>query len=90
MSNGLETLRLYAHICSHPVIASVDLLSNYETTTQIAGIEDLIAQGVSMHIVLRLLCLASIVTGGIRTKTLEALKREILQVSAIACGLVGD
>lgn len=57
----------------------VDLLSNYETSTQIAAIEDLIAQGASMQLVLRLLCLASIITGGIKTKTLETLKREILQ-----------
>ena len=34
-----------------------------------------------MQIVLRLLCLASIVTGGIKAKTLENIKREILQVS---------
>lgn len=33
-----------------------------------------------MQIVLRLLCLASILTGGIKAKTLENLKREILQV----------
>ena len=34
-----------------------------------------------MHIVLRLLCLASIITGGIKAKTLENIKREVLQVS---------
>jgi len=62
----------------------VDLLSNYETSTQIAAIEDLIAQGASMQLVLRLLCLASIITGGIKTKTLETLKREILQVSFLS------
>jgi len=37
-----------------------------------------------MQLVLRLLCLASIVTGGIKTKTLESLKREILQVSFLS------
>ena len=33
-----------------------------------------------MQTVVRLLCLASIVSGGIKAKTLENLKREILQV----------
>lgn len=33
-----------------------------------------------MQIVLRLLCLASIIAGGIKTKTLENIKRELLQV----------
>jgi hypothetical protein len=33
-----------------------------------------------MQIVLRLLCLASITAGGIKTKSLENVKREILQV----------
>lgn len=34
-----------------------------------------------MQIVLRLLCLASITAGGIKTKSLENIKREVLQVS---------
>lgn len=33
-----------------------------------------------MQVVLRLLCLASIITGGIKAKTLENIKREFLQV----------
>jgi hypothetical protein len=33
-----------------------------------------------MQIVLRLLCLASLTAGGIKTKNLESIKREILQV----------
>lgn len=59
---------------------SVDLLASYEVTAQITAIEDLIAQGAEMQIVLRLLCLASLTAGGIKTKTLESIKREILQV----------
>jgi hypothetical protein len=46
----------------------------------VAAIEELIAQGADMQIVVRLLCLASITAGGIKAKTLENLKREILQV----------
>ena len=38
-----------------------------------------------MQTVLRLLCLASILTGGIKVKTLENLKREILQVGGVTC-----
>lgn len=34
-----------------------------------------------MRLVLRLLCLASIVLGGVKAKSLENIKREILQVS---------
>ncbi|KAH6916679.1 ATP binding protein [Coprinopsis sp. MPI-PUGE-AT-0042] len=56
-----------------------NLLASYETTAQISSIEDLIAQGADMQLVVRLLCLASITTGGIKGKTLDNLKREILQ-----------
>ncbi|KAI0673738.1 Sec1-like protein [Trametes maxima] len=56
-----------------------NLLALYDTSTQIAAIEDMIAQGADMRTVLRLLCLASIVLGGIKAKSLENIKREILQ-----------
>ncbi|KAF7302551.1 hypothetical protein HMN09_00889600 [Mycena chlorophos] len=56
-----------------------NLLASYEVNSQVAAIEDLIAQGADMQTVLRLLCLASLTTGGIKPKTLENLKREILQ-----------
>ncbi|KAG6854160.1 hypothetical protein C0991_010071 [Blastosporella zonata] len=56
-----------------------NLLASYEVSAQIAAIEEMIAQGADMHIVLRLLCLASITAGGIKAKTLENIKREILQ-----------
>ncbi|KAI0073963.1 Sec1-like protein [Panus rudis PR-1116 ss-1] len=56
-----------------------NLLASYEVNSQITAIEELIAQGADMQTVVRLLCLASIVTGGIKTKTLDNLKREILQ-----------
>ncbi|KAF8921146.1 Sec1-like protein [Mucidula mucida] len=56
-----------------------NLLASYNTSEQISAIEDLIAQNAEMELVVRLLCLASITTGGIKAKTLENLKREILQ-----------
>jgi len=37
-----------------------------------------------MQTVVRLLCLASLTSGGIKAKTLDNLKREILQVSDFA------
>ncbi|KAI0803180.1 Sec1-like protein [Irpex lacteus] len=56
-----------------------NLLASYDVNGQVTAIEELVAQGADMQIVLRLLCLASILTGGIKAKTLENLKREILQ-----------
>jgi len=49
-------------------------------TGQITAVEDLIAQGAEMQVVIRLLCLASITAGGIKAKTLENMKKEVLQV----------
>ncbi|KAH0837937.1 Sec1-like protein [Lanmaoa asiatica] len=48
-----------------------NLLASYETTAQINTIEEMIAQGADMQTVARLLCLASITTGGIKTRLLE-------------------
>ena len=62
------------------VIYPSDLLSSYEVSTQVSAIEDLIAQGESMQMILRLACLASLVNGGIKAKSLDNIKREILQV----------
>jgi hypothetical protein len=56
-----------------------DLLASYELPAQLTQIEDMIAQGAEMQVVLRLLCLASIVGGGIKAKALENTKREFLQ-----------
>ncbi|KAJ3572215.1 hypothetical protein NP233_g3232 [Leucocoprinus birnbaumii] len=55
------------------------LLASYEINNQIASIEEMVAQGAELHVVLRLLCIASIIAGGIKSKVLENLKREILQ-----------
>ncbi|KIO16829.1 hypothetical protein M407DRAFT_181499 [Tulasnella calospora MUT 4182] len=56
-----------------------NLLASYEPTVQVSAIEDLIAQEAPLQLVLRLLCLASLTNGGIKAKTLENIKREILQ-----------
>lgn len=62
----------------------LDLLASYEMSAQLTAIEEMIAQGADMQMVVRLVCLASIITGGIKSKTLEHLKREILQVQCHA------
>lgn len=56
-----------------------NLLASYDINGQISAIEELVAQEADMQTVLRLLCLASIVAGGVKAKALENLKREILQ-----------
>lgn len=66
-----------------------DLLASYDVVGQITAIEELVAQGADMQIVLRLLCLASITAGGVKSKPLEHIKREVLQV-CIMCRLAVD
>ncbi|KAI0714937.1 Sec1-like protein [Earliella scabrosa] len=56
-----------------------NLLALYDVNAQVTAIEDMIAQGTDMRTVVRLLCLASIVLGGVKAKSLENIKREILQ-----------
>ncbi|KXN88896.1 Vacuolar protein sorting-associated protein 33A [Leucoagaricus sp. SymC.cos] len=57
----------------------LDLLASYEVNNQITAIEEMIAQGADMQIVIRLLCIASLVSGGIKSKVLDNIKRDILQ-----------
>ncbi|KAG6332335.1 hypothetical protein ID866_6753 [Astraeus odoratus] len=56
-----------------------NLLASYEPVAQVTAIEEMIAQGADMQTVARLLCLASITIGGIKTRALESVKREFLQ-----------
>lgn len=56
-----------------------NLLASYDVPGQITAVEDLIAQGADIQLVIRLLCLASITAGGIKGKTLENIKKELLQ-----------
>lgn len=65
---------------SPPLEATVDLLASYNVSSQLNMIEDMIAQGADRQTVLRLLVLASICGGGVKAKSLENLKREVLQV----------
>ncbi|KAJ4002193.1 Sec1-like protein [Lentinula boryana] len=56
-----------------------NLLASYRVSDQISSIEEMIAKETDIETVVRLLCLASITSGGIKTKTLENIKREFLQ-----------
>ncbi|KAI0308101.1 Sec1-like protein [Multifurca ochricompacta] len=56
-----------------------NLLASYDIPGQLTALEDLIAQGADMQLVFRLVCLASITSGGIKSKTLEVIKKEVLQ-----------
>ncbi|PVG00941.1 putative vacuolar sorting protein [Serendipita vermifera] len=56
-----------------------NLLASYNFNNQLTSLEDLMAQGLDKRNVLRMMVLASITSGGIKTKQLETLKREFLQ-----------
>ncbi|KAJ3766819.1 Sec1-like protein [Lentinula raphanica] len=56
-----------------------NLLASYNVSEQISSIEEMIAKGADIETVVRLLCLASITSGGIKAKALENIKREFLQ-----------
>lgn len=56
-----------------------NIIAGLDLNGQLSSIEDLILAEAPLFVVLRLLCLLSIVGGGIKPKNLEYLKREILQ-----------
>lgn len=57
----------------------VDVIAGLDLATQEQGIRDLINNGASLKVVLRLLCLLSLVQGGYKPKVFEDLEREVLQ-----------
>lgn len=57
-----------------------DLVAGVDFLVQENAIRDLINQEAPLRTILRLLCLYSIVTGGLKPKVLEEFKRDILQV----------
>ena len=58
-----------------------DLVAGFEPSSQTPAIEELMARGVPITDILRLLCLQSLVGGGLKTKEAENLRRQFLQVS---------
>ena len=58
-----------------------DLVAGVDLAKQENSIRDLINQEVSLKTVLRLLCLYSLISGGLKIKVLEEFKRDLLQAS---------
>lgn len=56
-----------------------NIIAGLDLTTQLSSIEDLITASAPFYVVMRLLCLLSVVSGGLKPKNLEYLKREIVQ-----------
>jgi hypothetical protein len=56
-----------------------NLLAGADPTSMHENIEELIARGVPLKVVLRLLCLESCLNNGIRSRDLESFKRQLLQ-----------
>lgn len=61
--------------------AQQNLVAGYESAAQVSTIEDLMYQHQPWTSVLRGAVLASVTSGGIKPKVLEAFKRDFLQVS---------
>lgn len=59
--------------------AQQNLVAGYDTSAQLALIEDLLAQQGGMYSVLRAAVLVSLTSGGIKPKPLEAFKHDFLQ-----------
>lgn len=60
--------------------AQQNLVAGYDANAQLTVLEDLMAQQVPWQSVLRSVVLMSLTSGGIKVKSLEAFKRDFLQV----------
>lgn len=64
-----------------------DLIAGVDLPKQEEAIRELINRAAALKTILRLLCLYSVITGGLKPKVLEEFKRDVLQVSAGAVPL---
>lgn len=71
------------HVNNSPI----DLLAGFEFQSQLSAVEGLIYEEAPIHNVLRLIVLGHICDGNIKIKTLEQLKKDILQVGNHFCEL---
>lgn len=60
-----------------------DLLASVDPDEQVINIEDLMAEGANFYVIIRLLSLACLTSGGAKFKILEYIKAEFLQVRDI-------
>jgi hypothetical protein len=58
----------------------VDLVAGFDAGSQTSAIEDLMARNAPLTDVLRVLCLQSLIGGGLKPKEVESLRRQFLQV----------
>jgi len=58
----------------------LDLVAGFDASSQTAAIEDLMARNAPPTDVLRVLCLQSLVGGGLKPKEVESLRKQFLQV----------
>jgi vacuolar protein sorting-associated protein 33A len=63
------------------MITFSDLVAGFEASSQSPLIDDLMGKNVPLTDVLRLLCLQSLVGGGLKQKEAEGLRRQFLQVN---------
>lgn len=64
--------------CLRHMLTTTDLIAGIDPSSQHEAIEELMARGAPILSVLRLLCIESVVSGGIKPKVLESFKREVL------------
>jgi vacuolar protein sorting-associated protein 33A len=62
------------------LMAPLDLVAGFDVSSQTAAIEELILKNVDVVEVLRLLCLQSLIGGNLKSKDIETLRRQFLQV----------
>lgn len=67
-----------------------DLIAGVDLATQENSIRELINLEAPLRTVLRLLCMYSLITGGIKQKVLEEFKRDVLQVRPKFLGPAAD
>jgi len=69
--------------CQRQVKLVVDLVAGFDASSQTAAIEELMAKDIPALDILRLLCLQSLVGGGLKPKELEGLRKQFLQVGLL-------
>lgn len=62
-----------------------DLIAGVDLAAQENSIRELLNQEAPLRTILRLLCLYSVISGGLKPKVIEEFKRDILQVRQFFC-----
>ena len=62
------------------LINLADLVAGFDASSQTPAVEDLMARNVPARDVLRLICVQSLVSGNLKPKEVESLRKQFLQV----------